>query len=765
MPGDIPELNGYSSFELVGRGGQAKVFKAWNTRLSRFEAIKVYTGRPDALNKKSTFQRFQHEARMAAGADFPTVVSIYQAAEDQEGVPCLMMQYVPSRGLRDVIAPLAHRLSDKTIVKIGRDIAGALDYLASREVLHNDVKPDNILIEVEPNKPEITSEKDGTQTVSIQRALLTDFGIASELSSGLTLYTGGTAAYVAPERKQGYPCAQSDQYSLACTLYELFTGRHYQKLEGIPLKKDPRCPSLYDPSLTKIDSVFIKALAEDPSERFATSSEFIDELEIALGLAKLPPHIRFKRFAHKHPLRASAAIAGVLVLVAGLTFAGVASATDVRKLVYPQLGRPGLIGTECPDSLYEGFSRDSGFEETSEYNDLDSVIYEDDGAGNLKLITRSYGWSNRHKPDYRLNQMEFRLGPLGRYKDVDTPLPTSTFFRTPQCRYLQNTDDPISGAVLNVMPQSHQEVALNLMVPFHDQFPDLADRGLVTIGLDSFHRTQFREYSGATSQYRYCIARLSGASSSDSAPWLFVHQYQTVSEDPCISLRKAVQSLVKKAWTSDKAAAGQGDAVALGDPSALERLRKQARVTPPKLCQDLSALGFETIGPAEEVFLQPRTGTFPEKLSFGSPEKIQVREEDYEGAQGCMYKHSRTGIVAGAFLVPQALFSKWARITTQEPSPGVRYGGALHHGFARTGGEDTAFQRSATDTSLKAYYFYTKVEMSTIPAWMVKEYTFSDLTKEDLALYLTGCFNALYVNAVFGNTQDGYLRLWSPHQL
>src|SRR5512143_2709172 len=210
MPSLIGQSIGrYEILEQLGEGGMAMVYKARDTRLERFVAIKVIRidqFAPNLLDE--ILKRFEREAKALAMLSHPYIVPVHDYGE-LEGTPFLVMEYLPCGTLKD--RP-AGAMPWQQAVHTMLPIAQALAYAHEHNVIHRDIKPGNILL-TEKGQP-----------------MLSDFGIAKILgNSGTATLTGagmtiGTPEYMAPEQWNGQTDARSDIYSLGVVLYELVTG-------------------------------------------------------------------------------------------------------------------------------------------------------------------------------------------------------------------------------------------------------------------------------------------------------------------------------------------------------------------------------------------------------------------------------------------------------------------------------------------------------------------------------------------------------------
>ncbi len=276
----LERIGPYEVVEQVGAGGMATVYKAYQRKLDRYVAIKLM--HQNYAADAAFLARFQREARIVARLDHRAIVPVYDY-DSHEGRPYLVMKFIDGRTLKEVMAERLLSL-DEIRGMMGR-VAEALTYAHEEGILHRDVKPSNIIIDSSGN------------------AYLTDFGLArvalsaeSTMSSDMML---GTPHYISPEQAQGQAGldGRTDLYSLACVLYEQVTGR-------VPFTGDsafaiihkhlnaaPPLPSELNPELPpQIDSVFTRALAKVPAERFPTAAALMQAFEEAVqatGLTQL----------------------------------------------------------------------------------------------------------------------------------------------------------------------------------------------------------------------------------------------------------------------------------------------------------------------------------------------------------------------------------------------------------------------------------------------------------------------------------------------
>ena len=253
----------------LGRGGMATVFIADDVRHRRKVAIKVL--HPE-LAATLGAERFLREIEIAAGLSHPHILPLYDSGA-AEGVLYYVMPYIEGESLRQRLRR-EKQLPVADALRIARETADALSYSHRRGVVHRDIKPENILM-------------------SDQHAVVADFGIARAVlvAGGETLTaTGvviGTPAYMSPEQTlgSGEVEGRSDQYSLACVLYEMlagtpvFAGPTAESLAHQHLSVTPREVTELRPAVPAAVSVAIRrALAKTAADRFATADEFASAL-------------------------------------------------------------------------------------------------------------------------------------------------------------------------------------------------------------------------------------------------------------------------------------------------------------------------------------------------------------------------------------------------------------------------------------------------------------------------------------------------------
>ena len=267
------QLGKYRVVAPLGEGGMAAVYKAYQAGMDRHVALKIlprhFASDPEFVG------RFEQEAKVIAKLQHVYILPVHDYGED-EGYTYIVMPFVERGTLGD-------RLDDKPlplleIRRIISQVGDALDYAHSRELVHRDVKPSNVLIDEQGN------------------CLLTDFGI-SKMVGGTTKFTQtgaiiGTPEFMSPEQILGEELdGRSDIYSLGVVLYQLATGRPPYRAETPPAVfvkhlHDPLPPpSTYNPDIPPaLEKVILKALARDREDRFETAGEMVKALQAAIPL-------------------------------------------------------------------------------------------------------------------------------------------------------------------------------------------------------------------------------------------------------------------------------------------------------------------------------------------------------------------------------------------------------------------------------------------------------------------------------------------------
>jgi serine/threonine protein kinase/Flp pilus assembly protein TadD len=271
--GSIPNIGtAYDIEREIGRGGMATVYSARDTRHNRRVAVKVMS--PEIAASMGT-ARFLSEITMAAGLSHPNIVPLHDSGE-HGGVVYYVMPHIEGETLRERLTRGGSMPLAEAVHIIGR-AAAALDFAHRRGIVHRDIKPENIMLfEGEP--------------------MILDFGIAKAITAAAgtsVTQTGvalGTPAYLSPEQASGETNidGRSDQYSLACTFYEMiagaapFTATTPQRVIAMRFTEKPPELVTTAPSVgADVSRAVAKAMSLDPIDRYLTASDFAKALSDA----------------------------------------------------------------------------------------------------------------------------------------------------------------------------------------------------------------------------------------------------------------------------------------------------------------------------------------------------------------------------------------------------------------------------------------------------------------------------------------------------
>ena len=245
----------------VGTGGMATVYRGMDQRLDRLVAIKVMLSR--YASDPSFAARFKQEAQAAAALQSPYIVSVYDWGKEGDTY-YIIMEYLRGTDLKTGIRSHG-ALAPRKVAQIGAQVCSALSVAHAHEIIHRDIKPQNIMIQ--PNGD----------------AKVMDFGIARSKNSHLTQTNSvlGTAHYVSPEQAQGKELGPtSDLYSLGVVMYEASTGKlpfDGDDAVSVALKQvneEPVPPSEVNPNVDdNLEAIIMKCMAKNPAERFQTADE------------------------------------------------------------------------------------------------------------------------------------------------------------------------------------------------------------------------------------------------------------------------------------------------------------------------------------------------------------------------------------------------------------------------------------------------------------------------------------------------------------
>ncbi len=272
---NLTQVGRYRIKSLIGRGGMAEVYLAHDPKFNREVAIKlILAGQAvDAMSRA----RFEREARVIASLEHKSILPVYDMGETN-GQPYLVMRYVTGGSMEQRLKRGPYSVAEIAAILPG--IASALDYAHGRGVVHRDLKPANILFSAEGE------------------AFLADFGLAKDLQGTLMLTsageTMGTPAYMSPEQIKAVPDAppdsRSDIYSLGVLLFHALSGKLPFESNSVFGMMDahmrapvPDICSVKTDLPKSLQTLFVKAMAKNPNDRYATAQALNAALNAAMN--------------------------------------------------------------------------------------------------------------------------------------------------------------------------------------------------------------------------------------------------------------------------------------------------------------------------------------------------------------------------------------------------------------------------------------------------------------------------------------------------
>ena len=259
----------YEILEKIGAGGMSDVYKAKDQVLGRFVAVKVL--KPEFAEDVNFVTKFHTEAQSAAGLQHPNIVNIYDVGSE-EHMHYIVMEYVEGITLKTYIEKKG-QLNYKEAISIAIQVARGIEAAHNNNIVHRDIKPQNIMISNEG------------------KVKVTDFGIARAATSN-TIHSDvmGSVHYTSPEQaRNGFVDGKSDIYSLGIVMYEMVTGR--VPFDGDTtvaiaiqhLQEEMVAPSVYAPDLPiSLEKIILKCTQKSQDRRYATMGELLVDLKKAL---------------------------------------------------------------------------------------------------------------------------------------------------------------------------------------------------------------------------------------------------------------------------------------------------------------------------------------------------------------------------------------------------------------------------------------------------------------------------------------------------
>jgi tRNA A-37 threonylcarbamoyl transferase component Bud32 len=420
----------------IGHGGMSTVYRAFDTVLERQVAIKLM--HREIASDSDQLERFRREARAVAQLNHPHIVTVIDAGEwdahesadgIEAGTPYIVLEHVDGETLKELIRRDAP-LEVPTVLAYAIEIARALGAAHAQEIVHRDVKPQNVLLSGEGG------------------AKITDFGIARTLSEeGLTVdgRVLGTTDYVSPEQALGQGVTgQSDVYSLGIVMYEMLTGEVPFKGESpvavamMHVREEVPDVQLARPEISAATAAVVeRATTKDLDRRYPDMAGMILDMEEALAIETAragqatgevtavlrtlhSPARRLLPWRVRHPARwavslalLAAIVAVTLVALAGHTHSGTGVAPDVHA----SAGTTPVVLSQNAASSYNPFG--TGPEHAE---DVASVV---DGDINTSWSTEHYIEGNLGKPGLGVS-IDAAPGVAARAVEIQTPTPGFT---------------------------------------------------------------------------------------------------------------------------------------------------------------------------------------------------------------------------------------------------------------------------------------------------------------------------------------------------
>ncbi len=297
----------YEILEKLGEGGMGVVYKARDTRLDRFVALKVLP--PDRVADPERKRRFVKEARAASALNHPNIITIHDIVSD-DGVDVIVMEHIAGEGLDRVVGRGRLRLDQ--VLSYGIQIADALARAHAAGIVHRDLKPANVMVTA-----------DGLVKLldfGLAKLVSPDSGAATTVTLTAPNVVAGTLPYMSPEQLRGEAVdARTDVWAVGALLYELATGhRPFEAAVAAALAADiqtrsPTSPRQLNREIPdRLEDTILKCLEKDPNRRYQSTTE----LRVDLDRLRTPTETAPSRAGPRGPAWWVLRVAGVAAVVA-----------------------------------------------------------------------------------------------------------------------------------------------------------------------------------------------------------------------------------------------------------------------------------------------------------------------------------------------------------------------------------------------------------------------------------------------------------------
>lgn len=288
-------INNFELQEIIGKGSMGIVYRAYHPQLQRYAAVKIL--RPEWVYQEGSYERFLQEARTASRLDHPHIVNVINFGEYEQSY-YLMMDYIEGPSLRELLEENGQGLAVTDVAHIFTQISDVLGFAHEQNILHRDLKPDNILL--------TESSEEGRPYT----AMVTDFGLVKIADNSLTNTkegtTLGTPAYMSPEQCVGGTLDhRSDLYSYGVMLYETLTGQRPYPIRDLfdavrfHTSGNFVPPRAHVPSIPLQLNALVRQLMSPAIEKRPESAQIVKEKLIKFLPDEMKPDLSSSQIIHR----------------------------------------------------------------------------------------------------------------------------------------------------------------------------------------------------------------------------------------------------------------------------------------------------------------------------------------------------------------------------------------------------------------------------------------------------------------------------------